>query len=105
MASAAAVESAAASAGRTVCHRSGFINNNVSAAHVSAVESRYGRLRFLIRRHFHESKTFAAARELIHDYRSGNHGTVLAEKVFEFVVSSAVREAANVKFGAHKTWS
>ena len=64
--SAAAAAESAASAG-TIGHRASFIDDDISATNISAVQTANGGLSFIGRGHFHETETFAATRELVHD--------------------------------------
>ena len=73
-------ESAAASAG-AIGHRTSFVDHNVAATDISAIQTADRGLSFIGRGHFHETETLGATRELVHDDSGRSHCPKGAEHV------------------------
>jgi hypothetical protein len=80
----AAVSTAATATTGAFFFGSGFIDGERATVVLLTVQSGNGRLGFLIRGHFHESKTFAATGFSIVDDLSGNDLAMRAKHLFQF---------------------
>lgn len=104
---AAAVATAATTAETTwfaFGHGTSFVDDNVSALHVRAVEFFNRGLSFLFAGHFHKAKALAAAGELVGNNVSGDDCTDLREEILQFIAGNSERQTAYKKFSCHNTF-
>ncbi len=69
---AASTTESAASAG-AISHGTSFVDHNVAATDISAVQTADSGLSFIGRGHFHETETLGTTRELVHDDSGRSH--------------------------------
>ncbi len=95
-ASAAAAAVKAALTRRSGLHWSGFIDSDVPAAKILAVQHLNGFVGFLIGRHFDKAEASGAARELVYDHLGRFHVPGLGEVLPQLIIGGAVRQTTNI---------
>lgn len=88
-------------AGSAWLHGTGFVDHNVSAVHLLAIEHFNGFLGFLIGSHLDKSEAFGSAGEFVGNDAGRNDSAGLRERVFQISISGFVRKTPYVKLFCH----
>jgi|GEM_PF-7033089 len=87
----------------TRCLRASFVDVDLAAVHVRAVEATNCFISVSIVRHFDETEAFAAASLAVADYFGRFNYASLREQLVKVAIGRTVRQVAYIKFLAHKS--
>jgi hypothetical protein len=92
----------ATATGRTGFHRTGFVDDQITATQILTMHALDGGLGFGIAAHFDKAETFGATGVALHHDLSARDSTVLAESLLQILVAERIGQVAHVKFVAHE---
>jgi hypothetical protein len=97
----ATVATTAAAAGGAFFTGTGFIDREVTAVNVLAIQSLDRGFRRFLGFHGDKAEAAGAAAEFVHDQIHAGHGTVGGEKILKLVLSGVVGQVSDVQFRTH----
>jgi hypothetical protein len=98
----AAAATTAATATWAIFAGLGFVDRQLTAIVLLAIESADGGLRLIVAAHLHESEAFATAGVAIGDYLRRLNRAMLAKKLFQIRAVGVVAQIPDIKLAAHR---